>query len=281
MSSTPNGFNMIQQYQQVMAKAQQQPYSPLKRDYLWLLLIAVGLGACALAGYLFQGYHFAFAAINAFNPYFPEFVLAWMTSFGDTIFLLGLILIFATRRPQYHWTILFACIVGGLVINVLKDYFSMPRPPAVLELDSFYLTGRAYLSRSFPSGHSFTAFLVASMSFLYVRQCWQKCLLLCLAVLAALSRVLIGVHWVEDVLVGSALGILVGTFCVWVTCHWRFGVRKSVHLPTLMLMLLGAEGVFIVGNDYQQALPLMYGVAALALIQVIRYYLMPKSSDQT
>jgi membrane-associated phospholipid phosphatase len=63
-------------------------------------------------------------------------------------------------------------------------------------------------STSFPSGHAATAFAAATaVGLLHPR---LRAPLLALAVLVALSRVYLGVHFWSDVLVGSLLGVAVG-----------------------------------------------------------------------
>jgi undecaprenyl-diphosphatase len=60
---------------------------------------------------------------------------------------------------------------------------------------------------SFPSGHSMTAFAIAvSLSFFYPSL--QVGLLFCAASIAA-SRVLLGMHFLSDVVAGSALGVAI------------------------------------------------------------------------
>src|SRR5271155_4016117 len=62
---------------------------------------------------------------------------------------------------------------------------------------------------SFPSGHSITAFAVAiSLGLFYPYL--QTCLLV-VAFLIAASRIILGMHFLSDVLAGSALGVLLGT----------------------------------------------------------------------
>jgi undecaprenyl-diphosphatase len=61
---------------------------------------------------------------------------------------------------------------------------------------------------SFPSGHTMTAFSVAVPLSLFYPSL-QAGLLFC-AVSIALSRILLGLHFLSDVLVGSALGALIG-----------------------------------------------------------------------
>ena len=61
---------------------------------------------------------------------------------------------------------------------------------------------------SFPSGHSTTAFAVAlSLGSFYPE---AMMLLLVLAANVAISRVIVGMHFLSDILVGSAMGSLLG-----------------------------------------------------------------------
>jgi undecaprenyl-diphosphatase len=61
---------------------------------------------------------------------------------------------------------------------------------------------------SFPSGHSTTAFAVAlSLGSFYPE---ARPLLLVLAANVAVSRVIVGMHFLSDILVGSGMGALLG-----------------------------------------------------------------------
>ena len=65
---------------------------------------------------------------------------------------------------------------------------------------------------SFPSGHTITAFAVAiSVGFFYPYL--QTCLLAA-ALLIAVSRIILGMHFLSDVIAGSAIGIGLGFFSV-------------------------------------------------------------------
>lgn len=64
---------------------------------------------------------------------------------------------------------------------------------------------------SFPSGHSITAFAVAiSLGLFYP---YLQPALLVVAFLIAASRIILGMHFLSDVLAGSAIGVLLGVIC--------------------------------------------------------------------
>jgi len=99
-----------------------------------------------------------------------------------------------------------AVSVGILLFRWIKRTVRRPRPidlmphcwADLLPPDQF----------SFPSGHSITAFAVASPL-----GCFYSAvspLLLFLAISIAVSRVVLGMHYASDVVVGSAIGIILG-----------------------------------------------------------------------
>jgi undecaprenyl-diphosphatase len=101
---------------------------------------------------------------------------------------------------------LLAAAMGIVVFRVLKRAVGRKRPcvhephcwATFLPPDQF----------SFPSGHSITAFAVA-VSLGYFYPPLLAGLLFCAASVAA-SRILLGLHFLSDVLAGSALGVALG-----------------------------------------------------------------------
>ena len=261
-------------YRSLINKAKATEITICQPSVQALLVTAALLAAVAIFGYIRSGYQFAFMTINSLSPYVPDVLLENVTIFGDGIFLLTLILLFSCRNIQFHWTVLFTSLLGAIIVNLLKDYFSMPRPPAVLDPETFNLIGKAYKTRSFPSGHSLTAFLLATICFCYAKNWYLKTSFIVLAVMVALSRILLGVHWPMDVLVGGALGIVIGVAGMIITSKWKAGVCAYVHLFTLSLFVISCIVVFVEGNDYELALPLLYIVATAALLRLIRSYVL-------
>jgi len=102
--------------------------------------------------------------------------------------------------------------VSGIAANIVKAAVGRARPKlldegGVLTLSPLTLSGDLH---SFPSGHSNTAFAVAlALGFLAPR---LRIPLLAAAFLVAVSRVVVGAHFVTDLVGGAALAI--------VTTYW-------------------------------------------------------------
>lgn len=267
-----------EQYLSELNVAKSEHHGLCKLKTLSLLSIALLMGCIALVGNLLAGYQFGFLELNAMSQYLPSVLLENVTVFGDSAVLMGLVLIFAPKHARFHWTVILASVIGGIAINVLKDYFAMPRPPAVLDAGSFILIGKDYHARSFPSGHSFTAFLMATVCFLYCQKSAWRWVFMGLAALTAISRVWVGVHWPADILIGGMLGILVGIACMWLANKWHLGLHSLAHVFSLTIIFLASQIVFFAGNDYHGALPMMYTVATLAVVQFYRHYLCCKKA---
>lgn len=83
---------------------------------------------------------------------------------------------------------------------------------------------------SFPSGHSSTAFSVATVFAMeYSRTIWVPVLAYTLATGTAVSRLYDNKHWASDVVIGSAMGFVTGRF-MWKQS--RKGNNRFVILPS-------------------------------------------------
>lgn len=101
-----------------------------------------------------------------------------------------------------------AFFVASGLNAMLKGIVDRSRPPEEIGLQALIgVPG----SPSFPSGHAMSAFAVAgAIALLAPRLRWP---VLGLAAAIAFSRVYLGVHFWLDVLVGAALGLVVGLGC--------------------------------------------------------------------
>ncbi|HET7197135.1 MAG TPA: phosphatase PAP2 family protein [Burkholderiales bacterium] len=169
---------------------------------LWLVpaLAALGLAALLASG----TDRSLFLSLNGIGPATSDWAWANVTVLGDTLVGFTLCLPLWRRRPDLVWAFALAALLGTAWARGLKPLVDEARPPAVLD-GLVHLIGPARSSEGFPSGHPTTAFAIAGLYALGLRSRALAGAALALALLVALSRVVVGVHWPVDVL-GGALG---------------------------------------------------------------------------
>lgn len=267
--------NLSQTYRDIVEDSVNR--RPVVETKLYLLMCGAALVLFSVAGfgYLAHGYDWGFSTINGMTPLMSPIFLHNLTTFGDGIFVVALILFIANKNLPIIYTALIAAIVGGLVSQSLKRYFNADRPPAVLELEAFNLIGKAYYSRSFPSGHTLTAFLVATVLICFSRSNALRAAIFIAACLVGLSRVWLGVHWFIDILVGGALGVLSGLLSVYFCNRTIRSVPDYVLVFGLCLFSITSLSALIEANDYWFAQALISTTATLALWRTFSNYIRP------
>jgi len=156
-----------------------------------------------------------FRLINdAHNPLLDG-VFGMVTGLGDGLVVALACAVLMLFRLRLGLAAMFAFIASGLLAQLIKHLFDMPRPPAVLE--HVHVLGATYTSHSFPSGHAASdgGMLLAAFLLWGVRDA-RAWLVAALYALAALGRVYGGVHFPLDITVGIVLGAL----CMHVMWRW-------------------------------------------------------------
>ena len=106
---------------------------------------------------------------------------------------------------DFFWAIA-AVMAAGAVAQAIKFFFNRPRPlGGISNLPELRdVLGGDLHWRSFPSGHSTTAF--AAAAYLSAKIARFRALFYVVAALIAVSRVYTGVHFPTDVMAGALLG---------------------------------------------------------------------------
>ena len=99
------------------------------------------------------------------------------------------------------------CGISFLLASVIRARLNKPRPYEVFEHPSAIRKDKK--GNSFPSRHVFSATIIA-LCFFYTCPIAGIVFFLIAGIIAAM-RVLLGVHFIKDVLFGAFLGILFGT----------------------------------------------------------------------
>jgi membrane-associated phospholipid phosphatase len=208
-----------------------------------------------------------FLLFNGLGRYTGDALWANWTLLGDALVLLVLSLLFIGRRPALMWALIMTALLAGIVVPLLKQAFGMPRPPAVMASDMIHVIGRAYYSRSFPSGHTTAAFAFAGVLSLHFRCLWIMAVSLLIAIGVGISRMAVGVHWPLDVTGGAALGWLCAVAGSYLTAGWRWGESLTGQRSIAVLLVLCAVGLlFFFRADFPGANLLPKGIALSVLV---------------
>lgn len=189
-----------------------------------------------------------FLYLNAAGPVTGDALWAHLTVLGDTAVALALCLPLWRRRPDLIW----ALAVGGLLatawVHGLKPWLEIARPPVVLG-EAVHVIGPAHATRSFPSGHATTSFFVAGLFALGLgsRRAFAAALLVALA--AAVSRAVVGVHWPLDLLAGAFGGWLAAVAGLAVARRFPGPGHSSLVQWVLGAILAGCAVSLLAGHD--------------------------------
>lgn len=175
-----------------------------------LILIGITSGAILIVGLILLalGYNEAFYSSNSG----VRAVFQLITDTGDEMFYIIVIAVFfIAYDKKFAKNLLFSLLVTTYINNFLKDVFQDPRPPS--NLDPSSETGYIAEGYGFPSGHSQSAIAVYGYAAYHFRE-KSKPLVIPIIVsiyifLIALSRIILGVHDLQDIIGGLLFGICV------------------------------------------------------------------------
>jgi len=152
-----------------------------------------------------------FILLNSYHSQSLDLFFMIYTNVGDGLYSIGLFLLLLWfRKPLPGWEIVFAFLLAGLMVQVLKNIFPMPRPQTLLENTSYpyFIHGFTHVGNaSFPSGHTATAFGTITILSIFTKNKKISLLYLLAAILVGYSRIYLGQHFLQDVLAGALIGV--------------------------------------------------------------------------
>jgi membrane-associated phospholipid phosphatase len=156
----------------------------------------------------------SFVSLNAYHPFLLNVFFINYTFMGDGIFALCIVgLLFYYKKKQHAITMLYAFLISGIVVQVIKNLVGSPRPKLFFEAGQYlhFIDGVSLANNSsFPSGHTATAFGIATVLVLMLKnKTWQPHILIS-AVLVGYSRIYLAQHFLLDVMIGAIIGCTSG-----------------------------------------------------------------------
>lgn len=233
--------------------------------------IPLGLIALAAAIYFGSLQSSTFLFINHFTQLLPDNFWAWLTFLGNGWGAFALVFPLLLLAPRLLSAGIFGGAIAGIASTSLKNLFNLPRPAGLLEEGSFYRIGEPLLLKSFPSGHTITAFAIASALYFASPISKRRPLLLLFiaSTLVGLSRNAVGAHWLTDVLAGAGVGMWSGMLGALIANHLS---QTQLSPRAMWPRLIALGGILTIYAHITQVmdldlnLPLQY--AAISIISI-------------
>lgn len=143
------------------------------------------------------------------TPWLDSIMLALTEFGGETVFLAVALILFwcVDKRKAYY--LMSVGFIGTIASQFMKIACQIPRPwvkdPAFTIVEAAREGAGGY---SFPSGHSQSSVGTFGAIALTARQKWLRIASVCVCVIVPVTRLYLGVHTPQDVLVGSAISIV-------------------------------------------------------------------------
>lgn len=204
--------------------------SVLQQIKLFLILYLVLLACCLIVKLLFTKDEIYFA-VNIRHADFLDTIEPYVTDLGNgwTIVVLAALAALYNYRVAFLMATTFA--VTSLAVQIAKFIFDAPRPKLYFKdqvSKLHFVKGVEILSHnSFPSGHTLTAFAMGVLFTYLVKSKNRAVLLLFYGIMVGFSRMYLSEHFFEDVVAGSAMGVIITI--VWLA--W-IDQKKFLHTAT-------------------------------------------------
>jgi membrane-associated phospholipid phosphatase len=187
---------------------------------------------------LIDGKAASFVSLNAFHPFLLNVFFINYTFIGDGIFSLCLIaLLFYFKKKQQGFALLYAFFISGIVVQLIKNLVNAPRPKLFFEAGQYlhFIDGVSLANNSsFPSGHTATAFGIATVMVLMLKNKTWQLYILAAAVMVGYSRIYLAQHFLLDVMMGAVIGSASGIGAFYLATNskgLKISIKKIHQLP--------------------------------------------------
>jgi len=239
----------------------------------WVWFVPVFTLLAAAATVLFDVNQSFFLWLNQWGRNEPGTTFwANATIFGDTLVAFSLLGLFARKRPDIIWALFLAALFATAWVHILKPLIDNPRPLATLGAEMINVIGVELRRDSFPSGHTATAFTLAGVICLRGVHPALAVTALLLAILAGISRAVVGAHWPLDIFAGAFGGWLAAVAGVALANQWTAPMsRMGQTIIGLVLLACGLALLFWHDVQYPSAVGLQMGIAVVSVLSVGGY----------
>jgi membrane-associated phospholipid phosphatase len=163
-----------------------------------------------------------FWTLNGQHSIAGDYFFKYATYIGDGLAMILVALIFIVMRKRKTGVVMIlAFLLSGLIAQVVKRTMPEPRPGGYFtEIHQYYSIhhvdgDQPKKHKSFPSGHTTTAFAMFSLIAFDSRRWYLQILFFLGALMVGYSRIYLGHHFFKDVFFGALLGYATSYFLLW------------------------------------------------------------------
>jgi len=205
-----------------------------------------------------------FFYINNLSSYTGQWIWPILTIFGDPVIILCIGLSFIHFQPKIALAILPAIFLGIILVFSMKWGLNVARPSLTLDPGQFVLLGKSPISPAFPSGHTTGIMALATLMLLYCRRHIIGITIIILALIIAISRIMVGAHWPLDIGGGMVLGWGIAVTTHIFTQNWEYNSNKQIFLSIGLLI----SSIFLIfkNTGYPITYPIQVVIALYGML---------------
>jgi len=213
-----------------------------------------------------------FIDINSTLGQFPSLMLN-LTQLGDALIFLSFLTLLIIYAPKFWESLISASIVSAILSKFLKVLFSVPRPAAILDNETFIIIGKKLIGHSsLPSGHSITTFtIITVLMYAFMpkkissKVAWII-LLIGLGFIIIFTRVGVGAHFPLDVIIGGIIGYISGLIGIFISKNdklWAW-IGNPKYYPFFIILFMVC--CVVLGTKIYKENLLIYYLSMISLI---------------
>ena len=189
-----------------------------RKLYFQVLLFMVLVSMFSI---LVFGWSFGSIPLNAYHPLWLNVYFINYTFMGNGLFAISLAAVYRFRfkTKKEGMALLYAFLFSAAIVQLLKNLGNFSHPFFFIEQGQYlFVRDRALDQAGFISGHTTTAFALATVLMLLSKRGFWQLPLLAAAVLLGYSRIYLAQHSLADVIISAVLGTVAGVIAVHFVC---------------------------------------------------------------
>ena len=204
------------------------------------------------------GYNETFYVDNAI----VQIIFEVISYLGEpVVFIIIIAIFYIVYDKKFAKNLAFSLLISGYINEFVKEIFQDPRPPTNVDPKAEY--GFVETSYGFPSGHTQTAVATwGYMAYEFKDEPKSYIIPIILSViifLISISRIIIGVHDLEDIIGGFAIGICLLVAFIYLEPIISPKINKLSLIIKILIAIAVSVSIFIIGT-------LLFPTAGLGLV---------------